>query len=114
MVKAKQWDAVRTRFSQRKASAYRVLLNHNTTVFLNRKALSAKALRCEKSSTLNAGILFFIKAKDAGGLSPVKDDNEEKGQNNKFKAGTHSVPLLQRCMAQFRPKRFKWFYCISV
>ena len=74
------------------------------------KPCEAKALRCEKSSTLNAGILSFIKAKDAGGLAPVKDDNAEKGQKIKFKAGSYSVPLLKRSMAQFRPKRIKWFY----
>ena len=80
----KQRNAMQVRFSRHRASAYCVLLNRNATAFLNRKALSAKALRREKFSTLNAGILTFIKAEDAGGLSPVKDDNAEKGQKNKF------------------------------
>ena len=106
----KQRDAMRARFSRRRASAYCVLLNHNATAFLNRKALSAKALRREKSSTLNAGILTFIKAEDAGGLAPVKDDNAGKGQKTKFKAGLHSVPLLKRSMAEIRPLQIKWFY----
>ena len=91
----KQRNAMRARFSRRRTPAYCVLLNRNATAFLNRKALSANALRREKSSTLNAGILAFIKAEDAGGLSPVKDDNAEKGQKNNFKAGVHSVPLLK-------------------
>ena len=91
----KQRNAMRVRFSRHRASAYCVLLNHNATAFLNRKALSANALRREKSSTLNAGILAFIKAEDADGLAPVKDDNNEKGQKAKFKAGLHGVPLLK-------------------
>ena len=110
MVKAKQRKAVRARFSRHRASAYCVLLNHNATAFLNRKALSAKALSREKSSTLNEKNLHFIKAEDADGLAPVKDDNAEKGQRIKFKANSHSLPLLKRSMAQFRPKRIKWFY----
>ena len=93
--KLKQWGAILTRFSRHRASAYCVLLNHNTKVFLNRKALSAKALRREKSSTLNAEILHFIKAADAGGLAPVKDGNAEKGQKIKFKAGSYISPLLK-------------------
>ena len=91
----KQWNAMRARFSRHRASAYCVLLNRNTTVFLNRKALSAKALWREKSLTLNAVILTFIKAEDAGVLTHVKDDNAEKWQKIKFKAGWHSVPLLR-------------------
>ena len=101
---------MRARFSRRRAGAYCVLLNHNATAFLNRKALSAKALRREKSPTLNAEILTFIKAEDAGGLVPVKDDNAEKGQNNKFKSGLHSVPMLKHSMTPFLPERFKVFY----
>ena len=64
--------------------------------FLNRKALSAKALCREKSSTSNAEILSFIEAEDAGGLSPAKDDNEDKGQKIKFKAGSYNSPQLKR------------------
>ena len=71
------------------------MLNHNATAFLNRKALSANALSREKSSTLYAEILFFIKAADAGGLTPVKDGNAEKGQKIKFKAGLNNSPLLK-------------------
>ncbi len=92
--RAKQWASIRTRFSRHRASAYRVLLNHNATAFLNRKALSAKAQSREKSSTLNEGNLPFIKAEDTGGLTPAKDDNAEKGQRLEFKAGTYSGPLL--------------------
>ena len=45
------------------------------------KPCKANALSREKSSTLNEEILPFIKAEDAGGLTPVKDDNEDEGQN---------------------------------
>ena len=99
--RAKQWAAIRTRFSQHRASAYRVLLNRNASAFLNRKALSANPLSREKSSTLNEGLLPFIKAEDAGGLAPVKDDNDEKGQKIKFKAGSYSTPLLKQWGAVF-------------
>ena len=92
----KQRGAIRTRFSRHRAGAYCVLLNHNATAFLNRKALSARALSREKSSTLNEEDLSFIKAEDAGGPAPVKDDNAEKGQRTEFKAGSYSVPLLKR------------------
>ena len=71
--------AIRTSFSAPTAPVCCVLLNHNTTVFLNHKALPTNAVKAEKSSTLNEEILSFIKAKDAGGLTPIKDDNEEKG-----------------------------------
>ena len=86
---------MQARFSRLRASAYCVLLNRNASAFLNRKALSANPLSREKSSTLNEEILPFIKAEDAGGLAPVKDDNEDEGQKIKFKAGLHSVPLLR-------------------
>ena len=91
----KQRDAMQARFSRRRASAYRVLLNRNATAFLNRKALSAKALRREKSSTLNAEILSFIEAEDADGLSPVKDDNNDNGQKIQFKAGSYNSAQLK-------------------
>ena len=69
--------------------------------FLNRKALSANALSREKSSTLNAEILSLIEEEDAGGLSPTKDDSEDKGQKIKFKAGSYCVLLLIRSSALF-------------
>ena len=90
----KQRNAMQARFSHRRASAYCVLLNHNATAFLNRKALSANVLRREKSSTLNAGILSFIKAADADGLAPIKDNNAEKGQKDKIKACLYDSPML--------------------
>ena len=71
------------------------MLNRNATAFLNRKALFAKALSREKSSTLNEGLLPFIKAEDTGGLAPAKDDNAEKGEKNEFKADAYSVPSLR-------------------
>ena len=76
-------------------SAACVLLNHNASAFFNRKALPAKALRREKSSTLNAEILSFIEAEDADGLSPVKDDNKDNGQKIQFKAGSYNSAQLK-------------------
>ena len=87
--------ATRTRFSALTAPVCCVLLNHNATAFLNRKALPTNAVKAEKSSTLNAGILSFIKTEDAGGLAPVKDDNAEKGQKIKFKACLRGSPMLK-------------------
>ena len=88
--------ATRTRFSSPTAPVCCVLLNHNTTVFLNRKALPTNPVKTEKSSTLNAGILAFIKAEDAGGLAPAKDDNIEKEQKTKFKACSYGSPMLKQ------------------
>lgn len=88
---------MRMRFSDFTAPVCRVLLNHNTKVFLNRKALLTNTVKAEKSSTINAEILPFTKTEDAGGLAPVKDDNDEKGQNDKFKAhlyGSHMLKLI--------------------
>ena len=98
----KHRGVIRTRFSDFTAPVCRVLLNHNTTVFLNRKALPTNPVKTEKSSTLNEEILIFVKAEDAGGLAPVKDDNEDRGQKIKFEAGSYSSPQLTFIMLHFR------------
>ena len=51
-------------------------------------------VKSEKSSTLNEEILLFIKAEDANGLAPVKDDNAKEGQKIKFKAYSYGSPML--------------------